>query len=143
MNMEPAALTITGMIATVLSLVFAFAAHSTTKKRLRERAHLASVLKEQRDGSPAFVATPAAYPSRAEREPPAVRIPPTVTIAVERAQASAAQYMPSAPPDHAAPPPRPSPTGPPVFKQYVTRPGMKATTPVVEVPPTDKDYVWE
>lgn len=142
MNIEPATLTITGMIATVLSLVFAFAAHSTTKKRQRERAHIEAMLKSQREDSPVFSSTPAAYPSPAAQETPSVRSAPALTVTAERAPAPA-PYAPSAPPAHAAPPPRPSPAGPPVFKQYLTRPGTKATTPVVEAPPTDKDYVWE
>jgi hypothetical protein len=143
MTIEPATLTITGMIATVLSLVFAFAAHATTKKRHRERAHLEAMLKAQREETSGFVATPAAHPSQPAYEAPAARTPPTITIPAERPQAPAAQYVPSAPPAHAAPPPRPALAAPPIFKQYVTRPGTKATTPIVEAPPTDKDYVWE
>lgn len=143
MTIEPATLTITGMIATVLSLVFAFAAHATTKKRHRERAHLEAMLKAQREETSGVVAPTAARPSQPAYESPATRTPPVVTIPAERFQAPAAQYVPSAPPDHPAPQARPSPAGPPIFKQYVTRPGTKATTPIVEAPPTDKDYVWE
>ncbi|OQW96215.1 MAG: hypothetical protein BWK77_05810 [Verrucomicrobia bacterium A1] len=141
-GIEPATLTITGVIATVLSLVFAFASHATSRKRQRERVHLEAVLKAQREESPAFAAPPSAHPSPAVYAAPAAYAPQVVADATERPRVPAA-YAPAAHPDRPAPPPRPAPAGPQVFKQYVTRPGTKAMTPVVESLPTDRDYVWE
>ena len=161
MSIEPATLTMTGLIATGLSLIFAIAAHSTSKKRQRERAHLEATLRAQRPPppniriEPSIVATPIVQAAIQAADVVAVRTQPAVTMTAERPRAVVPAPEPPAPvvaaatvaaPAEVAPPPRvpPPPPGPPsFFKQYVTRPGTKTTTPVVETPPTDKDYVWE
>jgi hypothetical protein len=146
MTMEPATLTVTGLIATGLSLIFAIAAHSTSKKRQRERAHLEAALRAQQEPVPA----PAAYPEVASslniRETPdvmAVRTQPAVTMTAERPHAPVPLAPAPAPVAQTARVQAPLHPAPSVFKQYLTRPGTKATTPVVETSPTDKDYVWE
>ncbi len=147
MTIEPATLTVTGLIATGLSLIFAIAAHSTSKKRQRERAHLEAALRAQQEPVPAPVAYPEVTSSMPPREAPemmALRTQPAVTMTAERPYMPVPQPAPV--PVPLAPPPRAQPSlqpAPSVFKQYVTRPGTKATTPVVEATPTDQDYVWE
>jgi len=162
MSIEPATLTMTGLIATGLSLIFAIAAHSTSKKRQRERAHLEATLRAQRPPppniriEPSIVATPVVQAAIHAADVATVRTQPVVTITAERPHAVvpapelpvpvvvAATVAAAAPVVAPAPRVAPTPQGPPsFFKQYVTRPGTKVTTPVVETPPTDKDYVWE
>jgi hypothetical protein len=143
--MEGAGLTITGLIATVLSLIFAFAVHATNRKRQRDRQALQAAIKERDEAyaSPYDGTGDAESVQGLAPEPPPNRT--QITPAPERPPA-APQYSPAQP---ASAPARPAPravpvsSGPPVFKQYVTRPGVKTPTPVTVQAPTDQDFVWE
>jgi len=143
--MEGAGLTITGLIATVLSLIFAFAVHATNRKRQRDREALRAAIKAREDAAAGIPPEPAANEpvDGLISDPPPAR---TQIAAAQERPTPAPHYVPAqAPAAPARPAPRPSlaPSGPPVFKQYVTRPGVKTPTPVTVQAPSEQDFVWE
>lgn len=143
--MEGAGLTITGLIATVLSLIFAFAVHATNRKRQRDRQALQAAIKARDEAyaSPYDGAGEEETVQGMAPEPPPSR---TQIMPTPERPPVAPQYTPAQPttaPARPAPRAAPVSSGPPVFKQYVTRPGVKTQTPVTVQAPTDQDFIWE
>lgn len=147
----------TALIATGLALVFAFAAYlNGRKRRAGAAAHAMPAAGEQ--AAPA----PAAHGQGHGQIPVRIVIPPdSAAQEIATANTSTMHYQPPAmgaaePRPHVAPPPpipttplplaeplpgpaaSPIPTlsGPPIFKQLVTRSSLEAAR-------NDSDYVWE
>lgn len=146
MNVDPSSLTVTGVIATALSVVFAMAAFMNAKRRTKMRQVAESAMMAEA-GSAIRDAAPSLPASATQARPIVVTPPPAPTPVLSKPGLVPMPAFPpspvlTAPTPPPAPPPPPPPSAP-LFKQYVTRPGMKSTTPTADTPATEKDYVWE
>lgn len=150
MNLDPSSMTITGVIATGLSVVFALAAHMNSKRKqqMRQTARAAMSAEEAnaiRESAP--VASSAAHVAVVQASTTAAPVPsvrpsaPPVVPVVPVVQPAAAHVVaPATPPP---PPKQATVPRPALFKQYITRPGMKTQTPTSESGQSERDYVWE
>ncbi len=145
MNWDPAALTVTGLIATFLSLLFAVAAHASTSKRAKERLALRRMLdaREQSSAQPLAMATePARDPAvgTAPLMPSPPRARPTGAM-------PAPSPAPAIPPAVSEPPRRPANAPITMFKRYTTQPQPSTAEPAASGGPTnptdENEPVWD
>jgi hypothetical protein len=133
--MDNGLLTGTGIIATVLSVVFALAAYANSRKRHRARQQGEETVKKLMEPDP----------HHTRIVPMDVYAPPSADAAVAPGAPQAAAHRTA----HPVPPMDPEPTGPviPVFKQLVIRGGGKAnatdTHPSGGVTDEPNAYRWE
>lgn len=143
MSWDPAALTITGLIATILSLIFAVAAHSSSKKRTKERISLRRLLETRQQASEAAF-NPS---SEAGNDSVVTTSPPAQSPVKPRSHISAetfgfASHIPPAVGDA---PPRSPNTPITMFKRYVqTQPeSAQPPAPGETTPKPDDDVRWD
>lgn len=145
MSWDPAALTVTGLIATILSLVFAVAAHASTSKRAKERQSLRRMLDARERASP----PPAVLPTEAASDPAVVTAPPMKSPSQVRPAVAPAgpPPAPAIPPAVSEPPRRPPNAPITMFKRYTTQPQATAgesAAPAGASKPTDEDEpLWD
>ncbi len=130
---EPLNLGLILLVGLFLAVLYLVASAVKEHRRKTERHQLEQALRKQETP----VASPPAPDPTSESLPPAIAVPlsdaPSPTVV---------------PPDP-TPRPRfllawkPTTTDPPQFRQYITWPGTKLMTPLVEQPPSDRDYVWQ
>jgi hypothetical protein len=159
MNMDATALTVTGLIATVLSLTFAIAAHISTQRRNRQKAHLEKMLVEQEQPSPSasgnavvtavtdpvYSATPTS-PRPAGNPVPGMA--PAVAPTPVNPAAVSVRRRPVFIPPAAGLPEAPVTNGTPssaFFKRFVVKPESATMEPVEEESQADdlEKFVWE
>ncbi len=145
MNWDPAALTVTGLIATFLSLIFAVAAHASTSKRAKERQSLRRMLDAREQSS----AHPTGLPTDAANDPAVVTTPPTQSPPRARpaVATSGPSPAPAIPPAVSEPPRRPANAPITMFKRYTTQPQTPAGEPAAPggaPKPTDEsEPLWD
>ncbi len=140
MTLDSAALTATGLVATVLSLVFAYAAHASARRRQKERAAVRDLVSAQTSPS---VADPAPFAPAEGAAAPVAAQPPRMA---DRTRPSASQPV-FVPPSNAPSPTdllHPQPAVRPMFKRYVTRPESPEPAPLQEgESPPSREFIWE
>jgi len=113
-------------IAGALAVVYAAASLIRSRKRRRDALAMQRALEERAAEDTAQAGLPAA--TIGGNAP--LRMPPVPQTPLPQPKALLTW----------TPPPT---DGPPRFRQYITWPDSKVTTPVVETPPSEGDYVWE
>jgi len=135
--LDPQTFSLILLVGLFLAVLYLLAVAVKEHRRRTERIQLESALRERE-----ILDEPAPPPET----PPPKPVPPP-------RESSPLSAAPPVPPAIAPPEPNPRPrflltwtppaADPPRFRQYLTWPGTKITTPLVEQPPSDQDYVWQ